>query len=118
MSYKYKKVGERSRKAHLWIAEKVLGRALKGTELVHHVDGVGHNNLHSNLVICPNAAYHRLLHIRTEALTLSGNANYRKCVYCKAYDSPQRMRSHSYKNVNSSYIHYSCNAERVAKQRG
>ena len=46
---------------HIAIAEKVLGRKLKKQENVHHLDGNGLNNEHSNLVIC-SRAYHAWLH--------------------------------------------------------
>lgn len=76
---------------HILIAEAVLGKLLpKGVE-VHHVDGIRSNNANSNLVICPNAKYHKLLHTRTLALNACGNPNYRKCNYCHQWDDPINM---------------------------
>ena len=48
---------------HRLIAEKVLGRKLKRNECVHHIDGNGLNNQHSNLIIC-TLGYHMQLHAR------------------------------------------------------
>ena len=56
---------------HVLMAEKALGRPLpKGAE-VHHVDRDGlNNNTKSpwNLVVCPDHAYHILLHQRARML--------------------------------------------------
>lgn len=49
------------------IAEKVLRRALRRAEVVHHIDGDPGNNAHSNLLIC-TVAYHRWLHERMSHL--------------------------------------------------
>ena len=67
---------------HRVIAENVLGHPISSTIVIHHVDGNRSNNVHSNLVICQNAAYHRLLHKRQVALAKTGNANLRKCCVC------------------------------------
>ena len=75
---------------HRRIAESVLGRPLASNEEIHHVDGNPKNNVHSNLVIC-DRAYHKLLERRTRALNECGNANWRKCVYCKTWDDPNNL---------------------------
>jgi len=84
-------VNGRRIKEHNWKAENALGRKLKNNEVVHHVDGNKINNKNSNLVICPNAAYHHLLHLRTRAIENGHPAHYRKCPFCKKYDDPLIM---------------------------
>jgi len=76
---------------HQWIAEKAIGKPLREGIEVHHVDYNPSNNSKSNLVVCPDAAYHDLLHQRTDALNACGHADWRKCRLCKRYDDPANL---------------------------
>ena len=53
---------------HIVVAERALGKPLPKGAVVHHVDGQQWNNEPSNLVICPDQAYHMLLHRRMKEL--------------------------------------------------
>jgi len=64
------------------VASTALGRPLPSGVEVHHVDGDKWNNRGSNLVVCQDKAYHRLLERRTRALQACGNANWRRCRFC------------------------------------
>mgnify|MGYP001557508782 CR=1 FL=1 len=93
------------------IVEKVLGRQLKGSEEVHHADGNPQNNLNSNLVLCPNRAYHMLLHIRMESVEITGDPNNRKCNICLKWDKIENLRSSKNSNGQPRYWHRACAAE-------
>ena len=98
---------------HRRIAEDAIGRPLKGTEQVHHWDENTLNNHPSNLVICPDMAYHKLLHKRQRALAESGNANYLMCRHCKKYDDQRNLVVIECKGKLTTRIrayHKTCNA--------
>ncbi len=76
---------------HVLVAEKALGKRLPKGAQVHHVDLNPANNTPTNLVICPNDAYHKLLHQRQAAMDACGNPNFRKCRHCKQYGPPVDM---------------------------
>jgi hypothetical protein len=78
---------------HIAVAEKALGRRLPPGAVVHHVDENGLNNEPTNLVICPDEAYHKLLHRRMRALAECGYAHYEKCQYCGQWGDPMQMQS-------------------------
>lgn len=76
---------------HVLIVERTLGREIRRPIEIHHVDGNGRNNTRTNLVVCPNAEYHSLLHMRTEALNACGNPEWRKCGFCRKWDAPENL---------------------------
>ncbi|WP_291982248.1 HNH endonuclease signature motif containing protein [Candidatus Accumulibacter sp. ACC005] len=76
---------------HVAVAERALGKRLPAGAVVHHVDGNRKNNAPENLLVCPDASYHRLIHARATALNDGGNAAWRKCIYCHQYDAPDNM---------------------------
>ena len=100
-------------------AERALGRSLPLGAVVHHLDGNPHNLEHSNLVICPSESYHKLLHMRQEALAVCGNADYKKCYICKCYSreadvSPLRKPG---RHVTTFY-HRACARDLARNRRG
>jgi hypothetical protein len=76
---------------HILVAERALGRPLPRRARVHHVDENRTNNEPTNLVICPDEAYHRLLHQRMRALAACGHAHWRSCSYCGRYSPPEDL---------------------------
>jgi HNH endonuclease len=102
----YKMVGHR--KEHIVLAEKALGGPLPRGACVHHFDEDPTNNAFGNLILCPDQAYHSLLHRRQKALEACGNANRRRCNYCYRYDDPANL----YVSPDEKHAHHRrCRAE-------
>lgn len=86
---------------HRKLAEKVLGKPLPPGVIVHHIDADPTNNQPSNLVICPDQAYHLLIERRGRAYKASQHAHWIKCKFCKKYDDPNKLHiPKSRKNKN------------------
>lgn len=100
------------RPLHLLIVERVLGHALKRGQEVHHVNGKRDDNRHSNLVVCPDRAYHQLLHLRQRALEEGGNANYRRCCYCRKWCDTNELACHG----GTVYLHATCRRAAYARK--
>src|SRR3990167_1231350 len=73
-AYKSKLIPE-----HVYIAEKVLGKALPEKAEVHHSNKDGCDNRNQNLVICEDHAYHMLLHVRQRVVGMGGDPNNDLC---------------------------------------
>jgi hypothetical protein len=89
--YKLVHVNGKQRPEHVLVVEKALGKPLPKGAIVHHLDEDKLNNDPSNLVVCPDDAYHFLLHQRQRALDACGHADWRKCPFCKEYDAPENL---------------------------
>lgn len=105
--YGYITHGSEKKFEHVTVAERALGRPLPPGAEVHHVDENRANNAGTNLVICPSRAYHFLLHQRMRALAACGNANYRKCPFCKRYSDPSTM---AHNKSSRHFFHRACKA--------
>lgn len=69
-------------RAHRVRAENALGKPLPAGAHVHHADGTTGDN--APLVICQDAAYHALLHVRMRVLRAGGDPNsQRVCGVCR-----------------------------------
>jgi hypothetical protein len=103
---------------HVLIAESALGFTLPPGVEVHHVNENPSDNRPENLVVCQDRQYHMILHARQRALDACGNANWRKCAYCKKYDDPTLMTGRASRGqlVNTFY-HKPCAAARAREQK-
>ena len=71
------------------VAERILGKPLPSKSVVHHtIQTFNGRKNNKALVICQDQSYHQLLHQRSEALTISGHASWRRCSICKQFDAP------------------------------
>ena len=92
---------------HILVVEQVLGRYLEACHPIHHVNENRQDNRPSNLVVCQDNAYHRLLHVRLKAREACGNPNYRQCLFCKAWDDPLCLNERG----QSTWEHVQCRRE-------
>lgn len=122
-AYIYSPLRRKFAPEHIVVAETALGKLLKKPAEVHHFDEVITNNCNSNLVVCNDRSYHQLLHRRSRAAKVCGNANFRRCMFCKVYSDPVTMVTHgksiSHLECRKSYQHayYRKNPEIFAQRR-
>lgn len=93
-SYAHLSVNGKAQAIHILIAEKAIGRELSKGEIVHHANGNRLDNRNANLVICPDRAYHNLLHTRLRAWQECGDPNRRKCAFCGQYDDVNNLTAY------------------------
>jgi len=108
--------GKQTQKSvHRFVVEQALGRKLKRTEVVHHIDGNKLNNKRNNLVVCTDK-YHKLLHARQDVLADGYHPDkHHYCTACKMYHIHEDFP----KNKNSwNGLHNMCKTTTNAARRG
>jgi len=89
------------------IVEKILGKLLPLSAVIHHVNHDKSDNSPENFVVCQDQTYHNLLHSREKALKECGYVNWRKCSFCKQYDDPLNLVNGGNRNM----CHKSCKTQ-------
>lgn len=107
-------VDGRTKLEHVLVAERALGKPLPAGAQVHHWDKDRSNNDPANLVICPDQAYHRLLHRRMDAMDACGNPSWMPCRHCGKHDDPVQMYVDP---TGSNAYHRKCSAAYARKHR-
>lgn len=89
MGYKALRINGKKIDEHRFIMEKHLGRKLKSSEIVHHIDGDKQNNKINNLMLFPTKSAHTKFHIQEGDLKLLDGNNKKElfngkllCVKC------------------------------------
>lgn len=86
-SYNYVSIDGLSFRNARIVATNALGKGLPFGAVIHHANEDKGDDTPSNLVICPDAAYHRLLHARTKAYNACGHASWIQCYFCGKWGS-------------------------------
>lgn len=99
---------------HILIVEQILGLYLDARHEVHHVNEHTADNRNSNLVLCEDQAYHKLLHRRLRAYAATGSVLGIKCNKCNQWglSTDRTMKTVYRASGHRNYsVHYFCNGE-------
>lgn len=97
-------------------AERALGRKLPPKAQVHHADGTKGDD--SQLVICENAAYHRLLHARMRVLKAGGDPNTQTiCSSCRVLKPISEFLTRTDRRNGAKVLRDGCRDCRNARRR-
>lgn len=100
---------------HILVVELAMGKQLRRSASVHHVNERKDDNDNRNLVACDSNGYHLFLHMRQNALDACGHAGWRQCSHCSKYDDPSLLLPHSRYGKISPLEHPACRSAYHAK---
>ena len=105
-----------------WIVERIRRKVLPSKAVIHHVDEDSLYDYPSNLVVCEDDAYHKLLHLRTDALRATGNPHSRRCKICKQWGIPGegdmvRLKRSARAKGDGTTRHRSCHTKEEKQRR-
>lgn len=103
---------------YVHIVEKILGRRLPETAVIHHLNGNRRDNRPSNLVICNDQSHHLLLHARARIVNAGGNPNTDKiCSRCKEVKNKADFHAAPAKNDGRRCYCKSCQSKIYQERR-
>lgn len=112
--YRATQINGKKKFDHVRIVESVLGRALSEGAVVHHANGNRSDNRKENLIVCPNRAYHNLLHARMRARDATGDPNSKRCRHCGTYADQESMRTYEKKRGSGTFVNSHPECDRKA----
>ena len=81
------------------LVSKLLDRELgRSEEVHHHTDGT--------LILCKDHAQHKLAHRIINALKACSHASWRKCQFCKEYDSPSDLEIYARRSRRGEIVYH------------
>ena len=78
LGYVVVKVGNRQIRQHRIVMESIIGRKLSSHEVVHHINGIRHDNSPDNLLLCSSNKEHMNAHKSKHLWSI----NYPHCIIC------------------------------------
>lgn len=97
---------------HVIIVERAIGKQVSDGVEVHHVNSIRSDNRPQNLVVCPDGAYHQLLHRRHRALEACGDPAKIKCTICKQWSDAADLDVYK-----SAAFHKACLKEKYQQRK-
>jgi len=91
------------------MVEKVIGRILPSHAQIHHF----RYGAHPIIVVCEDQAYHDLLERRHRALVACGHVDWKRCRYCREWDTPEAVSEDAHRHS----FHLACAAADVRHRR-
>lgn len=99
------------------VCEKALGKLLPPKCVVHHVDENCRNDKNTNLVVCQDDTYHKLIHKRLRAFKACGHPEYEKCSRCNKWLNPSCFYRRTDNNKKSCAYCIECSSIRQRQKR-
>ena len=99
------------------VMEERLGCILPEWIIIHHKNGIRHDDRPENLHIFNSHSEHNTFHQNEIAKKMCGHYEWRVCSFCHKYDDIKNMGSSKIKNKSPRYHHMECQRLYMRKRR-